>query len=175
MEEKEMNELPKGKTILDATCGSRMIWFNKNNPKCLYVDRRVLHGEAIWKSTKNQSIRKVDIEPDIIADFTNLPFKDNSFYLVVFDPPHLQKIGETSWMCKKYGKLPENWQQVIHDGFHECMRVLKTNGTLVFKWNEFDIPIKDVIDAIGQKPLFGHRSGKQAKTHWMCFMKFGEE
>lgn len=159
------------KKILDATCGSRMIWFNKNNPNALYVDRRVLHGEAIWKSTKNDSIRKVDIEPDIVADFTELPFADETFYLVVFDPPHLLHIGENAWMSKKYGRLPENWRDVIHDGFHECMRVLKMNGTLIFKWNEFDIPVREIINAIGVEPLFGNRCGKQQKTHWMCFMK----
>ena len=159
------------KKILDATCGSRMIWFNKNHPNCLYVDKRILHGEAIWKSTKKDSVRKVDIEPDVLADFTDLPFSDETFYLVVFDPPHLLHIGDNAWMCKKYGKLPQDWQKVIHDGFAECMRVLKTNGTLVFKWNEYDIPVKEVIKATGYEPLFGNRSGKQGKTHWMCFIK----
>ena len=24
--------------ILDATCGSRTIWFTKDNPNCLYID-----------------------------------------------------------------------------------------------------------------------------------------
>lgn len=163
------------KYILDATCGSRMIWFNKNNPNALYVDNRILHGEKIWKSTKNDSVRYVDVEPDVVADFTDLPFEDESFYLVVFDPPHLVKIGDNAWLYKKYGRLPENWRQVIHDGFHECMRVLKTNGTLVFKWNEYDIPVREIIKAIGVEPLFGHRSGKQAKTHWLCFMKLPEE
>lgn len=60
---------------------------------------------------------------------------------------------------------------MIKDGFDECMRVLKPNGTLVFKWNEYDIPVKDIIKVIGKEPLYGHKSGKQSKTHWMCFMK----
>ena len=29
-----------GKKILDVTCGSRTIWFNKYNPSVLYCDRR---------------------------------------------------------------------------------------------------------------------------------------
>lgn len=152
-----------------------MIWFNKNNPLCLYVDRRVENGTSIWKSGNGLGERRLDVHPDIMADFTNLPFDDNSFYLVVFDPPHLLHIGENAWMCKKYGKLPENWKPVIHDGFHECMRVLKPYGTLVFKWNEFDIPVKDIVKAIGVEPLFGNRSGKQQKTHWMTFMKIPKE
>ena len=159
------------KHILDATCGSRTIWFQKHCPMAVYMDCREEHGTAIWKSTKNDSIRTIDVEPDIVADFTAMPFPDCSFELVVFDPPHLLKVGETAWLKKKYGKLPTNWQALIHDGFWECMRVLKPYGTLIFKWSEIDIPTHDVIKAIGTVPLFGHRSGKSMGTHWMCFMK----
>jgi hypothetical protein len=42
---------------------------------------------------------------------------------------------------------------------------------LVFKWNECDIPLKDVLECTTEKPLFGHPSGKAQKTHWVCFMK----
>ena len=164
--------LPK---ILDATCGGRSIWFNKNNPNCLYVDHRIESHTKIWESKVTGKERFIDVQPDIVADFTDLPFPDNSFYLVVFDPPHLIKVGENAWLKKKYGKLPENWKTLIHDGFTECMRVLKPNGTLIFKWNETDIPVKDIINACGTKPLFGHKSGKQSKTHWLCFMKLEEE
>lgn len=162
------------KKVLDATCGSRMIWFDKNNPLAVYVDRRKIEDEAIWKSGNGTATRYISIDPDVIADFTNLPFADATFYHVVFDPPHLHKIGDNAWLCKKYGKLPENWQEVIRDGFNECMRVLKPNGTLIFKWNEFEIPVKEVIKAIGSKPLYGNRSGKQGKTHWMAFIKTEE-
>lgn len=157
--------------VLDATCGSRMIWFDKNYPGALYVDRREVTDETIWKSTKNDSVRRLSVHPDVIADFRDLPFPDKSFYLVVFDPPHLIKIGENAWMCKKYGRLPGDWQGTIRAGFDECWRVLKPNGTLVFKWNEHQIPVREVIAAIGRDPLFGNRSGKQGKTHWMVFFK----
>ena len=160
------------KKILDATCGSRMLWFQKYCEQTIYMDCREEDGTAIWKSTKNDSVRTLNVHPDVIADFTDMPFPDDSFYLVVFDPPHLIKIGDNAWMRKKYGKLPENWESLIHDGFNECMRVLKPNGTLIFKWSEIQIPTRKVIDAIGQEPLFGNRSGKALKTHWMVFMKF---
>ncbi len=162
----------KEKHILDATCGSRTIWFDKQCPFAVYMDIREEHQTAIWKSTKNDSIRTLDIEPDLIADFTNIPFSNDSFELVVFDPPHLKNIGDTAWMAKKYGKLPTNWHEIIHDGFWECMRVLKPYGTLIFKWSEIQISTRDVINAIGKEPLFGHRSGKQMKTHWLVFMKY---
>lgn len=63
---------------------------------------------------------------------------------------------------------------MIHDGFAECMRALDDYGTLIFKWLEVQIPLSKVLKAIGQEPLFGHRSGKNMNTHWLAFMKFAE-
>ena len=34
--------------------------------------------------------------------------------------------------------------------------------------------MEDVIAAIGVEPLYGNRSGKQGKTHWMAFIKTEE-
>lgn len=47
----------------------------------------------------------------------------------------------------------------------------KTDVTIIFKWNEQQIPTARIIEIIGQKPLFGHTSGKGGKTIWMCFLK----
>lgn len=147
--------------ILDATCGSRMIWFDKQNPDVLYMDNRKL-TDILCDG------RVLNINPDVIADFRNMPFPDNTFYLVVFDPPHLLKAGKNSWLAKKYGVLSQNWKQDIAQGFNECTRVLKPNGTLIFKWNEEQVKLSEVLKAIGQKPLFGNR---RSKTHWLVFMK----
>lgn len=155
------------KIILDATCSSRSIWFDKHNPKTLYVDKRCEVLSCIW----GDSERICDVSPDIVADFTALPFENNSFWHVVFDPPHLLHISENAWLKKKYGKLPDNWKPLIRDGFRECMRVLKPNGTLIFKWCEIDIPTREIIKAIGVEPLYGHRSGKKSQTHWLAFVK----
>lgn len=149
------------KPILDACCGSRMFWFDKKNEYVIFMDNRVLHDTLC-------DGRKLDIEPDIVADFRNMPFKDNSFSLVVFDPPHLIRLGESSWMAKKYGRLSEEWTMDIKQGFHECMRVLKPRGTLIFKWNEEQVKLSEILKVIDYKPLFGN---KRAKTHWLVFMK----
>lgn len=160
-----------GKKILDVTCGSRIIWFDKQHPAAVYCDIRDEECTAIWKSTNRDSERTCIIHPDVQCDFTDLPFPDNSFALVVFDPPHLQRVGENAWMRKKYGKLGEGWPDMLRDGFRECMRVLKPDGVLIFKWAETQIPAADVWKAIGEKPLFGHHSGKKSQTFWGCFMK----
>lgn len=147
-----------------------MFWFDKNNPEVLYVDKRIETLEAKDSSNK-RGIRIIEVSPELVADFTALPIADESFYLVVFDPPHLKTLGATSWMAKKYGRLPDNWKEMICDGFKECMRVLKPNGTLIFKWNESEIKASDVLSSIPFKPLFGHTTGRQSKTMWMAFMK----
>ena len=161
--------------ILDVTCSDRTIWFQKHEPHTIYCDKRREEWDGMFGKTLNkdgkQKRRHLVIDPDIQCDFTNLPFEDESFALVVFDPPHILNLNETSWMRKAYGSLDDNWRDLIHDGFTECMRVLKPDGVLVFKWSDISISTRDVIKAIGQEPLFGHRSGKKMNTHWMCFMK----
>lgn len=133
------------KKILDACCGGKMFWFDKSNPNVLFVDNRVMDKQTIWVSKDSKETREFEVKPDIVADFQNLPFPDDSFFHVVFDPPHLTRAGETSWLAKKYGRLDENWREVIAKGFRECMRVLKPNGTLVFKWNETDIKVSEIM------------------------------
>lgn len=157
------------KRILDACCGSRMFWFDKENPDVEFCDNRELSMNRSWGTHDYE--RHLEIHPDVLCDFTNLPFKSNTFYLVVFDPPHLKNAGPQSWLALKYGCLDDNWPQMIHDGFSECMRVLRPNGTLVFKWSEVQIPLSKILKVIGKQPLFGHRSGKKSNTHWLCFMK----
>ena len=159
--------------VLDACCGSRMFWFDRQHPDALYIDNRSEAHELMDKSSKGGS-RSLVIAPDMVADFTNLPFADNTFPLVVFDPPHLVRAGRTSWLAKKYGKLGERWQDDIAKGFAECFRVLTGNGTLIFKWNENDIPVSQVLALTPEKPLFGNRGGKAAKSHWLVFMKPAE-
>ena len=148
-----------------------MFWFDKKNPDVEFVDCREFEDAQIWKSGDGKEVRYCSVKPDTVADFTDLPFEDETFYLVVFDPPHLVHVGKNSWLAKKYGRLTGDWREMLRKGFSECLRVLKSNGTLVFKWSETDISVKEILNIIGHTPLFGHKSGKQAKTHWMCFMK----
>ncbi|GEM04500.1 methyltransferase [Halolactibacillus miurensis] len=150
------------KKILDACCGSRMFWFDKENEDTLYMDNRTHYEEL-------ESGHVINVSPDIVGDFRNMTFEDESFHLVVFDPPHLLRAGDESWLAKKYGKLnKDTWKDDITKGFDESMRVLKQNGTLIFKWNEEQIKLKEILSVIDYNPLFGNKRGK---THWVVFMK----
>lgn len=147
--------------VLDACCGSRMFYFDKNNPDVIFADCRELE-------TTLCDGRALAIKPDIKMDFRNMPYENNTFKVVVFDPPHLIHAGTGSWLAKKYGILPNDWPEYLKKGFEECMRVLETGGLLVFKWNEEQIKLSDVLKEFNKKPLLGDQRGK---TRWLIFIK----
>lgn len=147
--------------VLDACCGSRMFYFDKENPDVIFADNREVE-------TTLCDGRTLLIKPDVKMDFRYMIYDDNTFKVVVFDPPHLVNAGVNSWLAKKYGVLPKDWKRYIKQGFDECMRVLEPDGLLVFKWNEDQIKLSAVLKEIDKKPLLGDRRGK---TRWIVFMK----
>ena len=152
------------KSVLDVCCGSKMMWFDKKDKRCVFADKR-------QEKTTLCDGRQLVVDPNILMDFTNMPFADNTFYLFVFDPPHLIRAGEKSWLAKKYGKLDQDWQDDLRQGFKECFRVLKPNGILIFKWNETQIKVKDILALTDHQPLFGHVTRRSGCTHLFTFMK----
>lgn len=152
------------KPILDACCGSRMFWFDKDNPNVEFMDIR---DETCTLSDGQIVI----VHPNTIGDFTKMPYPDNSFYHVVFDPPHLVWAGKAANIYKRYGKLEKNWAEELRLGIEECLRVCKPYGTVVFKWCESQLKLNTIIKAIGHTPLYGHRRANKGKTIWMLFMK----
>lgn len=149
------------KRVLDACCGSRMFYFDKQNPDVVFADNREVE-------TTLCDGRTLLIKPDIEMDFRKMPYNDSSFKVVVFDPPHLQHAGTSSWLAQKYGILPKDWPTYLKQGFDECMRVLERDGLLVFKWNEDQIKLSEVLKEFETKPLLGDKRGK---TRWLIFIK----
>ena len=153
--------------VLDACCSVRGFWFDKTDDRAMFMDKR----EGEFGTSKGPLI----VAPDVVADFTDMPFPDNSFRLVVFDPPHhtAKRLGSTDKgdMARRYGRLLANWRDTLRGGFAECFRVLRPEGVLIFKWYDAEIPVKDVLALTTEKPLFGHISGKANRTHWIAFMK----
>jgi len=143
--------------ILDATCGGRTIWLpgNKEREDTLYIDNRE-EDEGFT----GQENRTYNINPDQIQDFRNLPYENESFSLIVFDPPHILKENGmknlSGYIEKSYGCLnAETWQNDLEKGFEELFRLLKPRGVLVFKFAETHINFKDVLDLAPVEPLFG--------------------
>lgn len=163
------------KEILDATCGGRSIWHpeNKDREDTLYIDKRKeepgFHG---------QKGRTYAVQPDEIQDFRNLPYKDESFNLVVFVPPHevtengMKKL--TGRIHKKYGALhAETWRKDLKQGFKELWRVLDTGGTLVFKFSDRTVDFKEVLAQAPVNPLFGTTTKQKSnvENRWFVFYK----
>ncbi|MCL1789893.1 MAG: class I SAM-dependent methyltransferase [Peptococcaceae bacterium] len=142
-----------------------MFYFDKDNPHVLFCDSRA----GLFRMTEPG--RVFDVSPDMIADVTSLPFSDGSFWHIILDPPQLTSCSDLSDMKIHYGKLQKPWEPFIKAAFDECWRVLKVNGTLIFKWNEHDIKLQRVLDCIGRRPIYGQKNTRNAKTHWLCFFK----
>jgi hypothetical protein len=149
-----------------------MFWFDQRQPDTVFGDVR---SETVVVTDRTRGVedgtRTLTIAPDVLMDFRDLPYPNDSFKLVVFDPPHLVRAGPRSWLAAKYGKLGQDWRDDISRGFAECFRVLENHGVLIFKWNETQVKVAEILALATQSPLFGHKSGKRSDTHWICFMK----
>ena len=154
----------KRREVIDPCCGSRMMWFNRSHENAIYGDIRECDLTLC-------DGRQPVVSPDVMHDFRCLPYADCSFNLVVFDPPHLKNVGSNSWLAAKYGMLTTTWREDIAEGFSECYRVLSCGGTLIFKWNETQIKLSDILALFPVKPLFGHTTTTNCKTHWCVFYK----
>ena len=158
--------------VLDPACGGRMMWFDRAHEDVVFGDAR---SETVTMTDrshgKQDGQRVLRIEPDVVLDFRALPYPEASFSLVVFDPPHVVRAGPRSWLAAKYGKLGADWREDVRKGLAECLRVLTPDGVLIFKWNETQVKLGDVIELAPIAPLFGHRSGRGGLTHWLVFMK----
>jgi hypothetical protein len=155
------------KYILDATAGYRMMWFNKQHPNCLFVDRRI------------------ECEPDICSDTNKLDLPDSSFKLIVWDPPQI--IGQSkSWgyansnMKREFGYLQsDSFEQELKATFRELWRLLEPYGVLNFKWSTKYRSTDEILKLFPVQPLFGQvsqnldkaTSDRRVRTVWFCFMK----
>lgn len=155
------------KKIIDLCCGGRMFWYQKHHPQTEYVDQR--SGRwclGTYPVKAGRKKRYFQIDPTLKADFRHLPLATAQFQLAIFDPPHLLHVGVNSWLCKKYGKLSDHWQDDLLTGFQEAQRVLQPTGILLFKWNDEDLPLSTWQDLLPSQPLF---TAQRQKTHWLVF------
>lgn len=143
--------------ILDLSAGRRAIWFNKEHPLTIFIDRRA------------------EVNPTIIADSTKLPESVGTDYdLVVFDPPHMN-CGPNSNMSRVYGHhTTAQIFDLIRGTSKEAHRVTRSGALMALKWNDHDIKLKRVFDLMPEwEPLFGHltKDGPGSKTYWAMMMR----
>ena len=142
-----------------------MWWWDKAHPLAVYIDKRTrpagtIRQKPLWK-----------IEPDVLADFRALPFEDETFPLVVFDPPHqVSSRAGTGINAEQYGSWePGERDEALRLGLAECWRVLAPGGTLVFKWGG---KVADVEATFPVVPVVGTRPrGRKTGPSWVIFYK----
>lgn len=132
------------------------------------------------------------IKPDVLADFTMIPFRDGVFDYAVFDPPHLinksTKI-RSKWLHSdpfegrtkkfKYGGWPRttygSWWGFFRSGEEmrrdialaadEIHRVLRRDGLLHFKWNNAMVKVMSTIVSFKRNWSELYRTDRQTGTN----------
>jgi hypothetical protein len=102
----------------------------------------VTHNDgSMWVGTAFAPHR-VDVDPvfkdmglvDVTADCRDLPCDDETFDVLVFDPPHITDPGEDSIMGQRYGRLQgPNISELFEPFLREARRVLAPNGIILAK------------------------------------------
>tara|TARA_R100000654_G_scaffold8144_4_gene19311 strand:- start:692 stop:1186 length:495 start_codon:yes stop_codon:yes gene_type:complete len=155
------------KFILDACCGGRHFWIDKDQKNTVFMDVRSVPKGAIELQPS------WSVEPDVIASYCDMPFEDSTFRLVIWDIPHKIK-KDKGLITKKYGFLGDKWREELPKGFSEIMRVLKPQGVLIFKFNDLDIPFKEVLNLFPVMPIMGTPTKKGVNnTAFFVYVKNG--
>ena len=143
--------------ILDLSAGNRAIWFDKNHPMALYLDKRA------------------EVKPDIVCNTNELPLQiGNDFDLICWDPPHMN-CGANSNMSKVYGyHTTKEILETIEATANQAWLVSKPNALMAFKWNTHDIKLERVFKLMPKwEPLFGHltKDGPRSQTYWVMLRR----
>lgn len=116
--------VPDGSLIADVTWGNGAFW----KDGVLWERMDYLVASDLTSS-----------RADLLADFRHLPYRDETFDAVVFDPPYGQ--GSTSprkgslAKCYNLGVVPHinGTKDLYKTGIWECHKVLKDRGILIVK------------------------------------------
>jgi hypothetical protein len=147
-----------------------MMWKNKNPPNTVFMDKNP------WTPRP----------PDVVAVWEKLPFRDNIFETIIFDPPH--KLGRTTgrgmWATPTnpsyYGIdiSKRDFRTGVYHGTREFLRVAKR---LCFKWNDIELTLERVLSLFPKDWKEVHRKvirkGLKTRTlsYWITFVQSSKE
>lgn len=148
--------------ILDLSAGNRAMWFDKENPLAVFLDKRP------------------EVSPTFVCDTTAIPEEvGHGFDLVVFDPPH-ENFGANAHMTKRYGHSTRaEIRKTLKGTAAEAHRVTRSGGLMAFKWNDCGFKLDEALALMADywEPLFGshmrNRGGPGAKsqTFWVMLLR----
>ncbi len=140
-----------------------MMWKNKSPLGWIFMDK------------------KIDVNPDIQAVWEHLPFRDNVFNCVLFDPPHIVVWGTgTPQIAKVFGSWPYT-KNITPSIFKSIKEFARVSGRLIFKWCDtrdgttwwkLKPVFKGIWDTILERELKNKGSGF-GSTWWISFVTFG--
>ena len=162
--------------MLDATAGNRLIWPNKNPPLTVFMDK------------ETQLIRP----PDIFAVWQKLPFRDDIFDCVIFDPPHMIIRGKFNpWYSdpKSKGGRKGSWYgyfssrtELLTSIYEAAQEFYRVSKRLCFKWYEDRFTLWQIlplfkpwkeVSRFKPHPRMGRRAWRKSssKTWWVTFIR----
>jgi hypothetical protein len=136
-----------------------MWWWDKAHPLAVYMDVREAPRGSVGELTGHPEWNpNWSCEPTCSATSATMPFEDESFQLVVFDPPHVtrEKQPPEGINGLKYGALhPETEQEDLRRGFAECWRVLRSE-------RDADVQVGRWLDQASRAALPCHADRRDA-------------
>ena len=146
-----------------------------NGQITLHGERAMLTLDLTWGM--GWMAKELRIEPDITIDrnrerrpkiqavWQHLPFRDDYFERILFDPPHLLRepsgwANTDLWRHFSWFSSPAEARKIIYQAFKEILRVLRPGGVCIFKWNDTEKPLNWII-AIAPRELEIQRSDKR--------------
>jgi SAM-dependent methyltransferase len=128
----------------DAELLEKMLCFYPHQEPREILDATMNKGR-IWRGS-HRNVTGMDIDarfaPDIHADNSNMPCEDDSFDVMVYDPPHIPNQGKDrskdfnerfGLVLKSSADKGYNFTHTFRPFLHEAYRVLRKNGVLFCK------------------------------------------
>ena len=132
----------------DADLLERMLDFYPRRRPQWILDATVNEGR-FWK-TSQRPVIGLDIEPacqpDVVADNMAMPFRSESFDVVVYDPPHVPNQGKDQskdfntrfgLVLKALAEQGYNFSHLYPSFAREAYRILKPEGILFCKITDY--------------------------------------
>lgn len=124
--------------VLDCTHNKGVIWRGVSKPHRLIRSDRCNYAPSEWE------MPPFSIHQDTICDFMQMPYAEQTFDMIVFDPPHLPTVAASANSSNKYrerygvtnnglGREGENVSGMFAPAIAEFSRVLKQGGIFATK------------------------------------------
>lgn len=159
-------------TVLDVTAGYRYIWFTKKLPylgKTLFLD-----------------VRR-EVSPDVVADNEHLPFKNNSFKIVVYEMRGIVNPNfDSSFFKTEFGKrfwaMPSR-STLLRNVYCVNFEAARVAERLIVKWCDTQVSVETLKHLltcwklVKQKTFRSFRAFHMSKntTYWLFFEKKKEK